>query len=94
MNYLCYKEDVTHNYYLQCPKPIIENQMLKISDRNPLLIKSLGAYLYPIPLLDLFIYKYWGYINNNKKKLVHDYNWYDSDPKHPSQDLLDLMRSC
>ena len=39
------KKDVTHNYYLKCPKPMIENQMLKILDANPLLIKSLGAYL-------------------------------------------------
>ena len=46
--------------------------MLKILDRNPSLIKSLGAYLYPIPLINLIIYKYWGYINN-KKELVHDY---------------------
>ena len=38
------KKDVTHNYYLQCPNPMIENQMIKILDRNPLLIKSLGAY--------------------------------------------------
>ena len=67
--------------------------MLKILDKNPLLMKSLGAYLYPIPLIDLIIYKYLGYINN-KKKLVRDYNWYDSDPKHPSEELLDLMRSC
>ena len=34
------KEDVTYSYYLQCPKPMIENQMLKILDSNPLLIKS------------------------------------------------------
>ena len=45
------KEDVTHNYYLKCPKPMIEYQMLKILDANPLLIKSLGAYLLPIPLI-------------------------------------------
>ena len=70
-----------------------ENQMLKILDRNPLLIKSIGAYLCPIPLKNLIIYKYWGYINI-KKELVHYYKWYDSDPKHPSQELLDLMRSC
>ena len=52
------KEDVTHNYYLKCPKPMLEYQMLKILDANPLLIKSLGAYLLPIPLLDYIINKY------------------------------------
>ena len=26
------KKDVTHNYYLQCPKPMIENQMFKTLD--------------------------------------------------------------
>ena len=86
------KEDVTHNYYFKCPKPMIENQMLKILDRNPLLIKSLGTYLDPNPLIDYIIFKYWGYFNS-KNKLVHDYNWYESDPKHPSQDLLELLRS-
>ena len=87
------KKDVTHNYYLKFPKPMIETKMLQILDKNPLLIKSLGAYLDSNPLVDLVIFKYWGYINN-KDKLVHDYNWYKSNPKHPSQELLDFMRSC
>ena len=48
---------------------MIENRFLKILDTNPLLIKSLGAYLYPYPLIVSSIYKYWGRIdfNNNKK---------------------------
>ena len=87
------KKYLTHNYYLKFPRPMIETKMLKILDKNPLLIKSLGAYVDPNPLIDLVIFKYWGYINN-KNKLVHDYNWYESDPKHPSQELLDFMRSC
>ena len=90
------KKDVTHNYYLQCPKPMIENQMLKILDTNPLLVKSLGAYLEFIPLLEYVIYKYWGRIDviDKKKVLVLDTNWYEFDPHHPSQELLELMRSC
>ena len=80
------KEDLTHNYYLKFPKPMIETKMLKILDKNPLLIKSLGAYLDSNPLINLIIFKYWGYISN-KNKLVHDYDWYESDPKHPSQEL-------
>ena len=89
------KKDVTHKYYSQCPKPMIENQMLKILDANPLLIKSLGAYLDFIPLLDRIIYKYWGGIDviNKKKKLVLDQNWYESEPQQPSQEILELMRS-
>ena len=67
--------------------------MLKILEANPLLIKSLGAYLYPIPLIEFIILKYWGYINN-RKKLVRDYNWYESYPRYPSQELLEIMRSC
>ena len=74
------KEDLTHNYYLKFPKPMIENKMLKNLDKSPLLIKSLGAYLHPYPLMNLTIFKHWGYINN-KNELVHDYNWYESDPK-------------
>ena len=57
---------MTHNYYFKFPKPLIENQMLKILDRNPLLIKSLGTYLYPNPLTDYIIFKYWGNINSKK----------------------------
>ena len=89
------KKDVTHNYYLQCPKPMIENQMLKILDRNPLLIESLGAFLELIPLLEHIIYKYWGRIDviKKKKEIVLDRNWYEIEPKHPSQELLELMRS-
>ena len=88
------KKDVIHNYYLQCPKPMIENQMLKILDANPLLIKSLGAYLELIQLLDYIIYKYWGWIDvNNKKELVLDHNWNEPEPQQPSQELLELMRS-
>ena len=34
------KEDVTFNFYFQCPKPMIEIRLLKILDTNPLLIKS------------------------------------------------------
>ena len=67
------KKDLTHNYCLKFPKPMIETKMLKIFDKNPLLIKFLGAYLDPIPLKNLNIFKYWGYINN-KNKLVDDYN--------------------
>ena len=37
------KEDATFNYYLQCPKPMTENRLLKVLDTNPLLIKSLGV---------------------------------------------------
>ena len=89
------KEDVTYNYYLQCPKPMIENRLLKILDTNPLFIKSLGGYLDPNPLIVYIIYKYWGRIDINKnKKLVHGYNWYDIAPNHPSQELLEFMRSC
>ena len=87
------KKDVTHNYYLKFPKPMIETKMLQISDKNRLFIKSLGAYLDSNPLVDLVIFKYWGYIKN-KDKLVLDYNWYKSNPKHPSQELLDFLRSC
>ena len=89
------KKDVTHNYYLKCPKPMIEYQMLKILDANPLLIKSLGAYLLPIPLIDYIINNYWGRIFVIKKKrvIVCDHNWYESTPKQPSQELLELMRS-
>ena len=29
ITFYSHKEVVTHNYYLQCPKPMIENQMLK-----------------------------------------------------------------
>ena len=90
------KEDVTHNYSLQCPKPMIENRLLKILDANPLLNKSLGDYLHANPLLNLIIYKYGARIDviNNKKELVHDYNWYESAPQHPSQELLEFMRCC
>ena len=72
---------------------MMETKMLKILDKNPLLIKSLGAHLDSNPLINLIIFKYWGYIDN-KNKLVHYYNWYESDPKHPSQELLEFMRSC
>ena len=69
--------------------------MLKILDRNPLLNKSLGAYLEFIPLLKHIIYKYWGRIDviNKKKEIVFDRNWYEIEPQHPSQELLELMRS-
>ena len=89
------KEDVTHKYYLKCPKPMIEYQILKILDKNPLLIKSLGAYLLPIPLIDYIINKYWGRIDVIKKKkvIVRDHNWYESTPTQPSQEILELMRS-
>ena len=90
------KEDVTFNYYSQCPKPMIKNRLLTILDTNLLLIKSLGAYLDPNPLILYIINKYWGRYDfiNNKKKLVHDYNWYESAPNHPSHEILEFMRSC
>ena len=77
------------------PKPMIENRLLKILDTNPLLIKSLGAYLDQNPLILYIINKYWGRVDiiDNKKRLVHDYNWYESAPNHPSQQLLEFMRS-
>ena len=89
------KKDVAQNYFFKCPKPMIENQMLKILDRNLLVIKSLGDYLDPNPLIDYIIYKYWGRIDNikNKKVLIHHRNWYEFTPHHPSQKLLELMRS-
>ena len=87
------KEDLTNNVHLKFPKPMLEYKLLKILVRNPLLIKSLGAYINPIPLINFNIFKYWGYINT-KTELVHDYNWYESDPKHPSQEILVIKRSC
>ena len=90
------KKDVTHNYYLKCPKPMMEKKILKILGANPLLIKSLGAYLELNSLLDCIIYKYWGRIEiiNNKKELVLDYNWHEFKPQYLSQKLLEFMRSC
>ena len=75
---------------------MIENRLLKILETNPLLIKSLGAYLDAYPLIVYIIYKYWGRsdIIKNKKNFVHECNWYESAPKHPSQELLEFMRSC
>ena len=35
--------------------------MLKILDANPLLLKSLGAYLEVNPLIIYIIFKYWAY---------------------------------
>ena len=69
--------------------------MFKFLDRNLLLIESLGEYLYPNPLTDYIISEYWGRINifKNKKKLIHDHNWYEFAPKNPSQELLKIMRS-
>ena len=74
---------------------MIENQMLKILDANPLLIKSLGAFLEFNPLLDRIIYNNWGRVDiiNNKKERVLDRNWYEIEPQHPSQEILELMRS-
>ena len=70
---------------------MIENQILKILDRNQLLIKSLGTYLELIPLIEHIIYKYWGRIDfiKKKKEIVLDQNWYEIEPQHPSQDLLE-----
>ena len=50
---------------------MIENRLLKILEANPLLIKSLGRYLDPIPLVKFIIFKYWGRIITikNKKKV-------------------------
>ena len=75
---------------------MLENQMLKILEANPLLINLLGAYLETNPIIDLIIFKNCGRIDviNKKKKLVHDYNWYESQPQYPSQELLEIMRSC
>ena len=74
---------------------MIENRLLKTIDTNPLLIKLLGAYLDPNPLILYIINKYWGRIDfsDNKKKLVHDYNWYESAPNHTSEELLEVKRS-
>ena len=90
------KKDVTLNYYLMCPKPMIEKQLLKNLDTNPLLIKLLGRYLNPNPLILYIINKYWGRIVTikNNKKLTYDHNWYESTPKYPSQGLLEFMRPC
>ena len=93
ITFYSHKGDATLNHYiLSCPKPMIEIKMLKILQSNPLLIKTFGAYLEPYPLLEYVILKYWGYIDN-KKKLVHDYNWYDIPPKPPSREILKIMRS-
>ena len=70
---------------------MIEIKMLKILESNPLLIKSFGVYLEPYPLIEYIILKYWGYINN-KKKLVHDYNWFETPPETPSRELLKIIR--
>ena len=50
--------------------------MLKFLEANPLLNKSLAAYLELNPLLDRVIYKYWCRIDviKKKKELVFDRN--------------------
>ena len=89
------KRVLTHNYYLQLPNPMIENQMLEILDKNPLLIKSLGGFLEFIPLIEVIIYKYWARIGviYKKKVLLLDQNWHEFNPQQPTEELLKIMRS-
>ena len=59
ITFYSHKEDVTLNHYiLSCPKPMIEIKLLKILEANPMFTKSLGRYLYPIPLVEFIILKY------------------------------------
>ena len=55
LTYYSNKKDISHNYYLQHPKPMIETKMLKILDIIPNLIKLLGADIKPIPLIEHII---------------------------------------
>ena len=50
IKFYSHKKNLTYSYHLQQPKPMIENKMLKILDTNPILVKSLGAYLELYPL--------------------------------------------
>ena len=88
------KKHLTHNYYFQFPKPMLETKMLKILDTNPKLVKSIGRYLHLNPLTEYLLYKHWGRIGviDNEKKLLLDRGWYEKEPQ-TSQEITDLMRS-
>ena len=52
ITYYSTKKHLTHNYYVQFPRPMIETKMLKILDTNPKLVKSIGRYLLLNPLTE------------------------------------------
>ena len=51
-------ESATYNHYFQLPKPMIENKICQIIDRNPNLIKILDHM--PKPYRRHIIIKHWG----------------------------------
>ena len=80
---------MTIAYYLNQPKKAIERKFIKILDTNPNLIKQFNNL--PHPLFRDILFKCWGL--NIFNQLVIACNWIEEDPKIPTQDPLEIIKS-
>ena len=71
----------TYEHYFQLPKPMIEQKICQIIDRNPNLTKIFNQT--PESYKRIIINKHWGFQNEAPDGIIYDYtpvNWMDLEP--------------
>ena len=93
-NFYSNKEDMSFNYYLSQPKPMIETMLIKSLDKYPEKLKILEYS--KTPYYEYLILKYYGYaliIHDNQLVYYFEQNWFNNIPSEPDNDFKKILRN-
>ena len=93
-NFLSNREDMSFNYYISQPKPMLETLMIKNLDKYPEKLKILEYS--KAPYYEYLIIKYFGFcIINHDNHLVFCLrgDWLNNIPKEPNNDFKEFLRN-
>ena len=93
-NFYSNRENMSFNYYISQPKPMLETLMIKNLDKYPEKLKILEYS--KAPYFEYLILKYYGFaIINHDNCLVYCVgdDWLDNTPKEPNDDFKEILRN-
>ena len=88
------REDMSFNYYILQPKPMLETLMIKSLDKHPEKLKILGCS--KAPCYEYLIFKYYGFgIINHDNCLVFCVrgDWFNNTPTELNNDFEEILRN-
>ena len=93
-NFYSNREDVSFNYYISQPKPMLESLMIKNLDKDPEKLKILEYS--KAPYYECLILKYYRFgIINPHNRLIYCVrgDWLNNTPTEPNNDFTEILRN-
>ena len=88
------REDMSFNYYLSQPKPMLESLLIKNLDKHPEKLKILEYS--KAPYYDYLILKYYGFsiiTHDNRLVFCVRDDWLNNTPREPDNGFKEILRN-